>query len=282
MSPSRRGRARARAAVAAGIAVLLGAGAMGALANALTVSSGHLDAKVTTTSLTTSTTSTTPGALTFSVTAPSPAVAGTAFDVTVQALVGGLPDATFTGQKCVTFSGPGNAPDGTAPTYPAQGTCAAGQSSVTFGVGGSATVPATLFRAQAVALTATSGTRTGTSGSIAVDSKGVTLSFGTCPKTHPKGTTQTYTLSVPNDDYDNPFTSAAGLTVNLSLTGADVANYRFVPNNTQARSLTVTTGPANNTFDVNAEGAKKNATLNGTTTATGFTAPTSCDLNGTT
>ena len=276
MSPSK--RARARAAVATAVAALLGVGAVGALANALTVSSGHLDAKVTTTSLTTSTTS---GALTFSVTAPSGAIAGTAFNVTVQALIGGLPDATFTGQKCVTFSGPGNAPNGTAPTYPAQGVCATGQSSVTFGVTGAATASVTLFRAQTVALTATSGTRTGTSGSIAVDSKGVTLSFGTCPKTHPKNTTQTYTLSVPNDDYNNPFTSGAGLAVNLSLSGTDAANYKFQPSNTSTRTLTVTTGPAGNTFDVSASGANKNATLNGTTTATGFTAPTSCNLNGT-
>lgn len=269
---------RRRAAVAAAITALLGAGAAGAFANSLTVASGHLDTKITTTSLTTSTTA---GALTFSVTAPTGATAGTAFNVTVQALVGGLPDATFSGQKCVTFSGPGNAPDATAPSYPSQGTCAAGQSSLTFGLTGSATATVTLFRAETIAITATSGSRTGTSGSIAVDSKGVVLSFGTCPKTHTKNSTQTYTLSVPNDAYGNAFTSAAGLSVSLSFSGDDAANYKFQPSNTSTRTLTVTTGPANNTFGVSNSGNNKDTTLVGSTTATGFTSPANCGLDGT-
>lgn len=252
-------------------------GAVVAFASSLTVTSGHLDATSTSTSLTTSTTS---GAVDFLVTAPSTATAGTAISVALQARAGTSNDATYTGLKCVAFSGPGTSPNATAPTYPAQGTCAAGQSSLTF-VAGAATASVTLAKAETTAITATSGSRTGTSGSVVVDSKGVTLSFGTCPKTHTKGSTVTYTLGVPNDSFGNPFTRASALPVNLTLTGADASNYKFVSTQNQALTINVTSGPANNTFDIVESGANKNATLNGSTTATGFTSPSSCSLNGT-
>ncbi len=72
-----------------------------------------------------------------SLSTPSP-TAGTAFTETI---TDGDPFGnvikTLTGAQCVTFSGPTNSPGGTAPTYPAQGACVAGTSSVTFtnGVG---------------------------------------------------------------------------------------------------------------------------------------------------
>lgn len=271
--------------VVLGLVGVLVTGAVVAFANSLTVTSRNLDAKVTSTSLTTTSTSSTvvltPNYL---VTAPTAVSAGTSFNVTIQARLGTNNDPTVTGPQCVTFSGPANSPNGTAPTYPAAVLCGTGQSSVTF-VAGSATVPVTLFKAQSsVTLTATSTLRAGTSGAFAVNSAGVGLSFtGACPKTHTKNTTQTYSLTVPNDAYGNAFTSNTGLVVNLTLSGADAANYKFLVNQTQTSSLshTVATGPTNTSFSVLASGANKNATLNGSVTATGFTAPTSCNLVGT-
>ena len=60
----------------------------------------------------------------------------------------------ITGNRCLTFSGPANGPDGTRPSYPAQGSCAAGQSEVAF-TGAPTLVPVTLYRAAATRLTVT-------------------------------------------------------------------------------------------------------------------------------
>jgi hypothetical protein len=266
--------------VVLGLLGVLVTGAVVAFANTLTVTSGHLDAKSTATSLTTTTApNLTPN---FLVTAPATTTAGAVFNVTVQARLGTTIDPTFTGTHCVTFSGPGPAPGNTAPAYPEQGlVCAAGQSSVTFDLG-AATVPVTLFKAESIALTANATLRTGTSGTIAVNSAGVTLTFSTtCPATHPKGTTQTYTLNIPNDSFSNPFTSTTGLMVGLTLTGADSANYKFVATQSTSHSVTFATGNASSSFAVNAEGAKKNATMTATPSAgSGFTGA-SCSLVGT-
>lgn len=277
-------KARRRQVIVASVAVLLASAAV-AVANSFTVSSGHLDTASTAVSLTTTSTTTAPvGTPNFAVTAPAAATAGTPFAVTLQARLGTVADATFAGATCVTFSGPGTspAPSSTAPAYPAAGACPAGQSSVTF-TAGAATVNVTLFRAQTTLLTATSGTRTGTSSAIAVASRGVTLAWSpACPATHPKNTVQTYTLNVPLDAYSNPFTSSTGLAVALTLTGTDAANYKFA-NTTQATTITITSGPAGNSFAVEASGSKKDATLTATLPAgSGFTAPAACNLVGTT
>lgn len=267
----------------ASVAVLL-AGAAVAVANSFTVTSGHLDTASTAVSLTTTSTTTVPvGTPNFAVTAPAAATAGTPFAVALQARLGTVADATFTGAKCVTFSGPGTspAPSNTAPSYPAAGVCPAGQSSVTF-TAGAATVNVTLFRAQTTLLTAISGTRTGTSNTITVASRGVTLAWSpACPATHLKNSTQTYTLNVPLDAYSNPFTSSTGLAVALTLTGRDASNYKFATA-TQATTITITSGPAANSFTVDANGNDKVAILTATVpAASGFTAPTACALDGT-
>jgi len=76
--------------------------------------------------------------------------------------------STFEGAKCVTFSGPDSAPDGTQPLYPTSGACATGSSPVTF-VGGFAAgtnaTNITLFDEEPTTLTATltPGTQSGSS-----------------------------------------------------------------------------------------------------------------------
>ena len=93
---------------------------------------------------------------TFAVSAPTPAspTAGSSFTVTLTAqLVGGGTDTTYSGTRTVTFSGASNSPLGNAPVYPAN---------VTFTNGvGTATV--TLYNAASTALSATDGTKTGSS-----------------------------------------------------------------------------------------------------------------------
>ena len=100
---------------------------------------------------------------TFVVSNPGTRIAGTAFGgITIQLQLNGsnttsFYGAAYTGAKTIGFSGPGNAPDTTAPTYP---------STVTF-TNGLATLPAssiTLFKAETTTLTATQNTTVAVTG----------------------------------------------------------------------------------------------------------------------
>jgi hypothetical protein len=90
----------------------------------------------------------------FQVAVPDPEFAGTAFTATITAkLAAGGTDTGYTGSQTITFTGPANAPDGTAPSYPA---------TVTF-TNGVGTASITLYNAVATTLTATQGPITGSS-----------------------------------------------------------------------------------------------------------------------
>ena len=89
---------------------------------------------------------------TFMVANPAAQTAGTAFNVSIS--LTDIYGNSKVGTRCLTFSGPANAPDGTPPSYPAQGSCAAGQSEGNF-TGAPTLVPITLYRAGATTLTVT-------------------------------------------------------------------------------------------------------------------------------
>lgn len=92
----------------------------------------------------------------FAVSAPTPSAptAGSSFTVTLTAqLVGGGTDTTYGGTRTITFSGAPSSPSGSAPVYPAN---------VTFTNGvGTATI--TVYDAASTTLSATDGTKTGSS-----------------------------------------------------------------------------------------------------------------------
>ena len=183
---------------------------------------------------------------TFVVANPGTQTAGTAFGgFTIQLQVNGANSTTYngvayTGAKTITFSGPGNAPDGTAPTYPA---------TVSF-TNGLATLPAgsiTLFRAESPTLAATdstgSPTITGASTSFTVNPAtrvGIVLSSITTPPTPAftitgaVGTTLLYSSTLETngtqsstakislaDQYRNVVTNSTGssITIDLSASG---------------------------------------------------------------
>jgi hypothetical protein len=118
---------------------------------------------------------------TFDVSDPGTQTAGTAFNVTITAKFGGVADTSYTGSRTVTFSGPANAPDGTAPTYPA---------TVTF-TNGVGIANITLFKSAATTLTATDGAITGTSPSF-------TVSAGSAAKLAWTNIVSTSTTAVPS------------------------------------------------------------------------------------
>ena len=69
----------------------------------------------------------------FALSTPGTQTAGTGFTETITAEdAGGNAVTGYSGVNCLTFSGPAKSPNGTSPLYPAQGTCAAGSSSLTF------------------------------------------------------------------------------------------------------------------------------------------------------
>jgi type II secretory pathway pseudopilin PulG len=145
-------------------------------------------------------------ATTFVLATPSP-TAGTSFGEVVTATDTYGNTATSYGgtagqAKCVTFTGPSNAPNNKAPAYPAKGTCSTGASSVTFTSGvGVATI--TLYDAQTTTLTATT-TITGTSAPFAVAPANLNaLAVG------------------------NPGTQTAGQQFNVTATGTDAYGNGF-------------------------------------------------------
>ena len=96
----------------------------------------------------------------FTVTTPATQTAGTAFSETITAIDSfGNPASGWTSvSNCVTFTGPANSPNSTAPTYPSPGSCGAGNSSLSFNASGQATASITLYNAASTTLTVTSMT----------------------------------------------------------------------------------------------------------------------------
>ncbi|MDE3085436.1 MAG: hypothetical protein KGJ77_01615 [Acidobacteriota bacterium] len=192
----------------------------------------------------------------FSLSTPSP-TAGTVFVETITAtLAGGGTDASYTGAKTVTFSGPSASPGGSSPSYPA---------SVTF-VAGVGTAPITLYDAQTTSITAVQGAVSGTSASftVAVGSAGKLgftnftgapagssqsgCPFGCTYTTFGKGNTVKVSVEI-TDSWGNIVSGfGAAKSVTLSTTGASVSPTSVtVPSSGTAQSPQFTyTAPSSN------------------------------------
>jgi len=151
-------------------------------------------------------------AASFSLPTPGTQTAGTAFNVTITALDQyGNTASGYTGAKTVTFSGPANAPNGTAPSYP---------SSVSFSSGvGTASV--TLYDAQSSTLSATQGLLTGATGSFTVAGSATPGRFTVAnPGTQTAGTAFGVTITA-FDQYGN---QASGYTGSQTLAFSGPSN----------------------------------------------------------
>lgn len=138
--------------------------------------------------------------------------AGTAFNVTLTATTNGVTTNTaYTGAKVITFSGPSNAPSGTAPTYPATVTFASG-------VG---TASITLRAAQTVSLGATDGTISGSTSVTVVAGNATQLKYSSSTPSCASGSVTVgnggsfVTKVTAYDAFLNPKTGTAR-TVNLT------------------------------------------------------------------
>jgi type II secretory pathway pseudopilin PulG len=153
----------------------------------------------------------------FSVAYPGPQTAGVPFTDTITATdANGNILTTYTGNHTITFSGPANSPNATAPTY---------FEPVTF-VSGVATIGMTLVDAQTTTLTATDSTGiTGTSASFAVqtapaDATQSTVSASPTAVTANGVSSSTVTVTL-EDAYGNP---VSGDTVTLAQSNGAVSS----------------------------------------------------------
>lgn len=163
----------------------------------------------------------------FTVPTPAGQTSGTAFNETLTALDAYGNTATgYSGSEAITFSGPANSPNNTAPGYPAN---------VSF-TNGAGTASITLYDAQSTVLTATQGTITGTSGSFTVAPLSTTaaLSVSGFPSPAVSGTANNFTVAAV-DTYGNTTPGYTG-TVQFSTTcntGATLpGNYTFIGSGT--------------------------------------------------
>jgi hypothetical protein len=155
---------------------------------------------------------------TFTVANPAAQTAGTSFNLSITAT--DTYGNSNTGTRCLTFSGPGNSPDGTAPLYPAQGSCAAGQSQVTF-TAAPTLVPVTIYDAGATTITVTDvasgSTRTTNSFNV---NPGAMSNFSMTAASGSVTAGQTDNLAITTQDaWDNTVTSYTGAH-NLTFSGA--------------------------------------------------------------
>ena len=121
------------------------------------------------------------------------------------------------GGQTITFSGPSNAPSGTAPTYPA---------SVTFANGVATPSPSiTLYDAQTTTVTATQGSVSGTSGNVTVTAGANHQIAASAASPQTAGTAFNVTLTA-QDTWGNPTGNLTG-TKNMTFSGPSKS-----PNNT--------------------------------------------------
>jgi hypothetical protein len=137
--------------------------------------------------------------------------AGQADSMTVTAKdAAGNTVTAYAGTQCISFSGPGTSPNGTAPSYPAQGSCAAGQSDLTF-TNGVAPATVTLYKAETVSVVVSdgSGHSNGSGLSVTVAAAGLTAFTIPTPAAQTAGTGFTISITA-GDPYGNVATGYTG------------------------------------------------------------------------
>ncbi len=179
----------------------------------------------------------------FTIPTPASQAAGTPFALSLTAKDAYGNTAGYAGAKCLAFSGPSSSPGGTAPTYPARGACAAGQSAVTF-TAGAATASVTLTNAASTTVTATDGSvgASGSTGAFTVSAGALSkLWLGAASTTPTVAAADSLTITA-GDAYGNTVTSYTG-TKSLTFAGAS-ASGSYSPTVTNASGTAVAFGSA--------------------------------------
>ena len=161
--------------------------------------------------------------------------AGTAFDIILTAVDSASHiDTTYSGSRTVTYSGPGNSPNNTVPTF---------TTTVTFTSGQATLLATTLVDAQTTTITATiSGLTAVASSSLTVVAGASSqLVFTTSPVTLTAGVASGNITVQRQDPYGNPNTTDASRTATLSSTSSGTVTFVSTP-------LTIASGSSSASF----------------------------------
>jgi hypothetical protein len=220
----------------------------------------------------------------FTVPTPGTQTAGTAFNETITAIdaFGNAASGWTSTTNCVTFSGPSNSPNATAPTYGSQGTCAAGQTSVVLSASGQATVSITLFDAQSTTLTVTSVTapagKTGTSASFTINANATNDTMSIVAGNNQSATVGSAFATALQvnivDQYANP---VPNVPVTFTAPASGASGTFANTTNTTTASTNVSGNATASTFTANAN----TGTYSVTTAASGVASPPSFSLTNT-
>ncbi len=152
----------------------------------------------------------------FEVPSPGTQTAGSSFNETITAVDAwdNAANGWTSVNNCVTFSGPANSPNGTAPLYPSLGgSCGAGNSGLNFDSSGQVTVAITLYDAQSTTLTVASVSspagETGTSGTFTVAAGSYYQLLLSTPSTQTAGSGFSETVTA-TDQWQNPVSTESG------------------------------------------------------------------------
>lgn len=209
--------------------------------------------------------------LTASVSA-DPVTAGQQFTMTIQAMLGSAVDATYTGNKTITFSGPLSSPGGTAPLYNGS---ASTTKTISF-TAGSATFPVVLYNAVAspgTAITVSDGTHQANTPKVAVNAAAPSalcwIGAPSCTGGSTNvavSTSRSYTVGLV-DAYGNTAKAVSTVTVTISQRGNNgsvtTGTQQITAGNSQVANATTLTSSGSNNRSTTAQ-----AEAPGLTTAT--------------
>ena len=203
----------------------------------------------------------------FTIPTPATQTAGTAFSVSLTAKDAYGNTASYSGTQCIAFSGPANSPGGTTPTYPAQGGCASGQSSISF-TNGAASPSVTLYNAASTTLTATdvASSKSGATSAFTVNPAAISAFAIPTPATQTAGSAFSVSLTA-NDAYGNTATGYGGVK-NVVFSGPANSPGGTAPSYPASVTFTNGVGSASVTL-FNATSTTLTATESGHTGSTG-------------
>ncbi len=219
----------------------------------------------------------------FSVSAPTPSspTAGSSFTVTITAQdAGGNTVTSYTGAKCLTFTGLDNSPTGVAPTYPSNGTsCSTGLSKVTFanGVASGTNAPTIVpTAAETTSLTATATGLSGTSAPFTVNTgsaENVSATSGAAQTSNVSTSFASPLVATVTDADGNPINNALITFTSPASADGTFASSGCVSNspttvctvdtgtNGQATSSTFTAGGTTGSYNVTASAGSPSTTF---------------------
>jgi len=210
-------------------------------------------------------------ASTFSFAAVGTQVAGTAFSASLTAKDPyGNVATSYSGTKTITWSGPANSPNGTAPVLPG---------SVSFASGVGTGSGLTVYKAASTTLTATAGSVNGTSAAFTVNAAKGQLSMSACGTSKATGATWTFNVTrLSTDPYGNAdpnYSSSLAVTAAYSDTASGGNKGSVSPASPSTRTINASSTTTSSAFTVT-NPKKTGVTVTLSASGTNYTTTATC------